>query len=119
MVRFSPVYSSLAAIGWRTNIAGLQTTMGVLLDETHTVSRVDTSQVPMICRQVHKAHPFGIFYGANPLDYSFTLVLLEIIIVLVTSRIIRLLLKPLKQPRIVSDIIVSVLFFVFNHFKLL
>ncbi|GLT68506.1 hypothetical protein SLA2020_407280 [Shorea laevis] len=81
--------------------------MGVnLLDhETHTFSRVQTSQVPMICRQVHKAHPFGIFYGANPLDYSFTLVLLEIIVVLVTSRIIRLLLKPLKQPRVVSDII--------------
>lgn len=108
-----PVYRFLAPVGWRTNISGLQTTMGVnLLDhETHTFSRVQTSQIPMICRQVHKAHPFGIFYGANPLDYSFTLVLLEIIVVLVTSRIIRLLLKPLKQPRVVSDIIVSVFLF--------
>ncbi|XP_059429339.1 cation/H(+) antiporter 24-like [Corylus avellana] len=71
----------------------------------HAFSRLGMPQVPMICRKIHKPHSFGIFYGANPLDYSFTLVLLEIIFVLLTSRVIRFLLKPLKQPRIVSDII--------------
>jgi hypothetical protein len=99
--------SSPAPVGWRKNFVGFQfhTAMGV-----HTFSRLGTSQVPMICRKIQKAHSFGIFYGANPLDYTFTLVLLEIIFVLLTSRVIRFLLKPLKQPRIVSDIIVSFLF---------
>ncbi|KAG6680954.1 cation/H(+) antiporter 24-like [Carya illinoinensis] len=74
--------------------------------ETHTFSHVSSRPTaPMICRRTYKAHPFGVFYGANPLDYSFTLVLLEIVCVILLSRLVRFLLKPLKQPRIVSDMI--------------
>uniref|UniRef100_A0A2C9U316 Uncharacterized protein n=1 Tax=Manihot esculenta TaxID=3983 RepID=A0A2C9U316_MANES len=47
----------------------------------------------------------GIFYGENPFDYSFSLILFEIILIISISRIIRILLKPLRQPRIISDIL--------------
>ncbi|KDP45750.1 hypothetical protein JCGZ_17357 [Jatropha curcas] len=62
-------------------------------------------QITVICEKIHAPHPLGVFYGENPLDYSFSLVLLEIILIILISRLIRILLKPLKQPRIVSDII--------------
>ncbi|KAF8411733.1 hypothetical protein HHK36_004291 [Tetracentron sinense] len=57
------------------------------------------------CRWANRPHPFGIFYGENPLDYSFPLVLLQISTVVLITRAVRFLLKPLKQPRIVSEII--------------
>ncbi|KAK3206611.1 hypothetical protein Dsin_020657, partial [Dipteronia sinensis] len=61
--------------------------------------------IPTICRNIHKDHSVGIYYGENPLHYSFTLMLFEIIFVISTTRIIRFILKPLKQPRVVSEII--------------
>ncbi|KAF8394860.1 hypothetical protein HHK36_018797 [Tetracentron sinense] len=57
------------------------------------------------CRWAKRPHPFGIFYGENPLDFSFPLVLLQISVIVVITRAVRFLLKPLKQPRIISDII--------------
>ncbi|XP_021603896.1 cation/H(+) antiporter 24 [Manihot esculenta] len=63
------------------------------------------SQVRVICRKIRSPHPLGVFYGDNPLDYSFSLVLFQIILVVLISRFVRFLLKPLKQPRIISDII--------------
>lgn len=59
----------------------------------------------VICRSTHKSHPFGIFYGQNPLEFSFPLMLLEISLVIIMTRIVRYVLKPLKQPRVVSEII--------------
>ncbi|KAM7522024.1 hypothetical protein LguiA_011926 [Lonicera macranthoides] len=59
----------------------------------------------VVCRKAHYAHPFGIFYGENPLEFSFPLILLEISIVIVITRILRYILKPLKQPRIVCHLL--------------
>ncbi|KAH7550533.1 hypothetical protein JRO89_XS13G0211300 [Xanthoceras sorbifolium] len=58
-----------------------------------------------ICRPTHKDHSLGIFYGENPLEYSFTVMLFEIVFVILTTWIVRFLLKPLKQPRVISEII--------------
>ncbi|XP_075521880.1 cation/H(+) antiporter 24-like [Primulina tabacum] len=59
----------------------------------------------VICREKRKNHPFGIFYGENPLDYSFPLLLLEVSSFIIISRLISFLLKPLKQPKIVAKIL--------------
>lgn len=60
------------------------------------------------CRNMVNKNPsFGVFYGENPLKAPFPLLLLEMSLVIVISRLVRLLLKPLKQPRVVSDVIVS------------
>lgn len=61
----------------------------------------------VICRAIHPPHTFGIFYGENPLQFSFPLVLLEISTIIAISRLIRYILKPLRQPRVISEILVS------------
>ncbi|KAI3515009.1 hypothetical protein L1887_13757 [Cichorium endivia] len=58
------------------------------------------------CTHIHEKHPFGVFiYGESPQELSFSLVLLELSLVLVLTHIIRHLLKPLKQPRVISEIL--------------
>ncbi|MCD7457527.1 hypothetical protein HAX54_035339 [Datura stramonium] len=59
----------------------------------------------VICRSIHPPHTFGIFYGENPLQFSFPLVLLEISTIITITHIIRYLLKPLRQPRVISEIL--------------
>ena len=59
------------------------------------------------CRTtVNKHRSIGIFYGENPLQTPFSLLLLEMSLVILLSRLVRFLLKPLRQPRVVSDVIV-------------
>ncbi|XP_020550589.1 cation/H(+) antiporter 24 [Sesamum indicum] len=59
----------------------------------------------VICRAIRNDHAFGIFYGQNPLKYSFPLLLLELSSIIIISRVVRFLLKPLRQPKVVSEII--------------
>lgn len=60
-----------------------------------------------VCQPSHASHPRGIFYGENPLDFSFPLFLLEATLIILLVRSLHSLLRPLKQPRIVSKILVS------------
>lgn len=59
------------------------------------------------CRAAGTSHPLALYVGDNPLKTPFTVLLLEIFLVIIATRIVRHLLKPLRQPRIVSEIIVS------------
>ncbi|KAL3850564.1 hypothetical protein ACJIZ3_012446 [Penstemon smallii] len=59
----------------------------------------------VICRTKDKNHPFGIFYGQNPLYYAFPLLLIEVSSFLIISRFVHFLLKPLRQPKVVSGIL--------------
>lgn len=74
---------------------------------------------PVICREKLSENLLGVFYGRNPLKSSFPLFLLELSLLIVISHIVRILLKPLGQPKIISEVIVSefwnlgLLYFVF------
>ncbi|CAN6559274.1 unnamed protein product [Malus baccata var. baccata] len=57
------------------------------------------------CGKAREAGAFNLLYGENPLKNSFTLLLLEFALVIILTRILRVLLKPFKQPRIVSEVI--------------
>ncbi|KAK6141814.1 hypothetical protein DH2020_024442 [Rehmannia glutinosa] len=59
----------------------------------------------VICRVKQRNHPFGIFYGQNPLEYSFPLVLLQVSTLIILTRLLRFFLRPLRQPKVVSDIL--------------
>lgn len=63
--------------------------------------------IEIVCRRNRGSHAFSIFQGASPLDFSFTILLLEMSLVLILSQIMRFILKPLKQPRVVCDVLVS------------
>ncbi|XP_021721075.1 cation/H(+) antiporter 24-like [Chenopodium quinoa] len=63
----------------------------------------------IICQRSHGSHAFSIFQGANPLELSFTVLLLDMSIVLILSNIMRFLLKPLKQPKVISDVLAGII----------
>lgn len=49
----------------------------------------------------------GAFQGDNPLDFALPLIILQICLVLVVTRGLAYLLRPLRQPRVIAEIIVS------------
>ncbi|XVF61033.1 hypothetical protein PTKIN_Ptkin08bG0095800 [Pterospermum kingtungense] len=47
----------------------------------------------------------GVWQGDNPLDYSLPLFILQLTMVVVTTRMLVFILKPLRQPRVISEIL--------------
>lgn len=60
-----------------------------------------------VCSAPMKSTSNGVFQGENPLDYALPLAILQICIVLLVTRGLAYLLKPLRQPRVIAEIIVS------------
>jgi hypothetical protein len=48
----------------------------------------------------------GVFQGDNPLDFALPLAILQICLVVVVTRGLAFLLRPLRQPRVIAEIIV-------------
>ncbi|CAI9274483.1 unnamed protein product [Lactuca saligna] len=67
------------------------------------------SENPAQCPPPMKATSEGVFQGNNPLDYALPLVIVQICLVLVLTRVLAYLLKPLRQPRVIAEIIGGVL----------
>jgi hypothetical protein len=61
-----------------------------------------------------KATSNGVFQGDNPIDFALPLAILQIVIVIVLTRVLAYLLRPLRQPRVIAEVIVS--FFSFVNF---
>lgn len=55
-----------------------------------------------------KATSNGVFQGDNPIDFALPLAILQIVIVVVLTRVLAYLLRPLRQPRVIAEVIVSV-----------
>ncbi|XP_047336372.1 cation/H(+) antiporter 20 [Impatiens glandulifera] len=51
----------------------------------------------------------GIWQGDSPLDYAFPLLILQTILVVVLTRFIAFLLKPLRQPKVIAEILGGIL----------
>lgn len=51
----------------------------------------------------------GVFQGDDPLDYALPLAILQICMVVVLSRLLAFLLRPLRQPRVIAEIVGGVL----------
>jgi len=61
------------------------------------------------CPSPMKATSNGAFQNENPLDYALPLLILQICLVVVFTRILAFLLRPLRQPRVIAEVIVSFL----------
>lgn len=61
------------------------------------------------CPAPMKAASNGVFQGDDPLDFALPLLIIQICLVIVLTRLLAYLLRPLRQPRVVAEIIVSVL----------
>jgi hypothetical protein len=60
-----------------------------------------------ICPSPMKPTSNGIFQGDDPLHFALPLAILQICLVLVVTRGLAFLLRPLRQPRVIAEIIVS------------
>jgi len=49
----------------------------------------------------------GAWQGDNPMNHAFPLLIIQTILVMFVSRTLAFFLKPLRQPRVVAEIIVS------------
>lgn len=85
-----------------------------------TYSPVNTSYDGKICdtKDAIKIASDGVFLNDPSLDYAFPVLLLQLLLIAVTSRLVYALLRPLKQPRVVCDIIVCCCFFPFSSLVL-
>jgi hypothetical protein len=62
-----------------------------------------------VCPAPMAATSHGAFQGDNPLDFSLPLAILQICLVVVVTRGLAYVLRPLRQPRVIAEIIVSLL----------
>ncbi|XP_066356255.1 cation/H(+) antiporter 19-like [Miscanthus floridulus] len=61
------------------------------------------------CAGPMKATSQGAFQGENPLDYALPLAIVQICLVVVVTRGLAYLLRPLRQPRVIAEIIGGIL----------
>ena len=59
------------------------------------------------CPAAMKATSNGLFQGDNPLHFSLPLAIVQICLVVALTRILAFLLRPLRQPRVIAEIVVS------------
>ncbi|XP_073009488.1 cation/H(+) antiporter 15-like [Typha latifolia] len=57
----------------------------------------------------HPGGSNGIFQGNNPLQSSLTLLSVQVVLVVVVTRTLHFVFKPLKQPRVVTDIVSGII----------
>ncbi|KAF8387577.1 hypothetical protein HHK36_026231 [Tetracentron sinense] len=62
-----------------------------------------------VCPAPMKATSNGSWQGDNPLDYALPLAILQICLVVVFTRVLAFILKPLRQPRVIAEIIGGIL----------
>ncbi|PNY17502.1 cation H(+) antiporter 20-like protein, partial [Trifolium pratense] len=51
----------------------------------------------------------GVWQGDNPLDFAFPLLIVQTVLVLVVSRSLAFLFKPLRQPKVIAEIVGGIL----------
>ncbi|KAJ0245998.1 Cation/H(+) antiporter 25 [Hirschfeldia incana] len=69
------------------------------------ITKAFSAKLPVVCRQIHSKQPFGMFRGENAMNYAFSSFLLEAVIVILFIKVTCFILRPLRQPRIVCEII--------------
>lgn len=61
------------------------------------------------CPAAMKATSNGVFQGDNPLDFALPLAILQICLVVLVTRFLAFLLRPLRQPRVIAEIVGGIL----------
>ncbi|RWW32786.1 hypothetical protein GW17_00002518 [Ensete ventricosum] len=69
----------------------------------------NTTAAATTCKPPMKATSNGSWQGDNPLDYSLPLIIVQICLVIIVTRFLAFVLRPLRQPRVIGEIIVRTL----------
>lgn len=73
------------------------------------VTAANKSDSTIVCYAPTMITTNGVWQGDNPLDYSLPLFILQLSLVVLTTRLFVFLLKPFRQPRVISEILGGVL----------
>ncbi|EEF46053.1 Na(+)/H(+) antiporter, putative [Ricinus communis] len=68
-----------------------------------------TTEDTIVCYAPTMITTNGVWQGDNPLDYSLPLFILQLTLVVVTTRLLVFILKPFRQPRVISEIMGGVI----------
>uniref|UniRef100_A0A2C9UQ35 Uncharacterized protein n=2 Tax=Manihot esculenta TaxID=3983 RepID=A0A2C9UQ35_MANES len=69
----------------------------------------NSSEDAIVCYAPTMITTNGVWQGDNPLDYSLPLFILQLTLVVVTTRFLVFILKPFRQPRVISEIMGGVI----------
>lgn len=69
----------------------------------------------IVCYKPTMITTAGIWDGEDPLKFSLPLFVLQLTVVVVTSRLLAFLLRSLRQPRVVAEIVVRMLYLQCMH----
>ncbi|XP_020580287.1 cation/H(+) antiporter 15-like [Phalaenopsis equestris] len=65
----------------------------------------NSSETPLVCYAATMMSLNGMLQDENPLDFTFPIFLFQLLVILLTSRITAMILRPLRQPRYISEIL--------------
>ncbi|WOL08897.1 hypothetical protein Cni_G17650 [Canna indica] len=65
----------------------------------------NASKPPLVCYPRNLVSTFGIWNGDNPFVYTIPLFLLQASLIIILSRLIAAIIRPLRQPKYVSELI--------------
>jgi hypothetical protein len=60
----------------------------------------------VVCYSPMMVTTYGIWQGVSPLEFALPLFILQTAIIVGTTRLLVLLLKPFRQPRVIAEILV-------------
>ncbi|XP_077214822.1 cation/H(+) antiporter 15-like [Tasmannia lanceolata] len=72
-------------------------------------ARENITDTNVVCYAPNMVTTRGVWEGDDPLNYALPLFLLQLIVVVATTRTLFFILKPLRQPRVVAEIIGGIL----------
>ncbi|KAF5191976.1 Cation/H(+) antiporter like [Thalictrum thalictroides] len=73
------------------------------------VTAINGTEASIVCYAPKMVLANGLWNGDNPLDYSVPLFILQSMLIVCTTRIVVFILKPLRQPKVVSEILGGVI----------
>ncbi|XP_009776809.1 cation/H(+) antiporter 15-like [Nicotiana tabacum] len=80
-----------------------------MADEIVVTSSENKTEDTIVCYAPMMITTNGIWQGDNPLDYSLPLFILQLTLVVVITRLLVYILKPLRQPRVIAEILGGVI----------
>ncbi|XP_062181146.1 cation/H(+) antiporter 15-like [Phragmites australis] len=83
---------------------------GLPMNVTAQISNVTRPKASstVVCYSPMMITTNGIWQGVNPLEFSLPLFILQMAVIVVTTRLLVLLLKPFRQPRVIAEILAGV-----------
>ncbi|XP_021728067.1 cation/H(+) antiporter 15-like [Chenopodium quinoa] len=80
-----------------------------MAESTNATNSNSLESSPIVCYAPTMITTNGVWQGDNPLDYSLPLFILQLTMVVVTTRVLVFVLKPLRQPRVIAEILGGVI----------